>query len=508
MSGPAANQSDANFADSLEHIDGLRACLLKGELKLRGADGQDEAEFLEYGRDRTRLAAPNFQVLALPASTAEVAALVQYCYEHRLALTASGGRTGLSGGAVAARGEVVLSLARMNRLLKFDPYLPALHLEAGMITAVAQEHAREHGYLFPLDLAASGSSQVGGNIATNAGGTRMISLGGLRDYITGLTVVTGAGEVLSFPGHILKNNSGYDLRSLFIGSEGTLGIITEAVVRLAPAPRREATALFAVNALADALTLLTAVRQGGLRPLTFEYFDAASLRIVRAHLDLRAPFQLDFPGYVIMGWDEHDMPLDTAAEIFARDPAAAAIADVRMAGNSSQAAELWKYREGISESISIEAAAVHKHDVSVPASAMPEFVTEATNFLSGAFPEVELLVFGHLGDGNLHLNFIPASAGGRTQSTGDSVESVRSKFLQHTPQIDAELFPRIARAGGSISAEHGIGLLKKKYLHYSRSEAEIQLMRGIKAVFDPRGILNPGKVLPAPEESEEKNADA
>ncbi|MCR9141448.1 MAG: FAD-binding oxidoreductase [bacterium] len=484
------------------HSAGLRACLTRGVLYTR-ADIESananahfsEDEFLEYGRDRTRVTAPDFSVLVFPETTDEVAALIRYCYEQRLAVTASGGRTGLSGGAVAAHGEVVLSLSRMNRLIDFDPYLPALHVEAGMITAVAQEHAREHGCQFPLDLAASGSSQVGGNIATNAGGTRMISVGGLRDYVTGLTVVTGTGEILTFPGHILKNNSGFDLRSLFIGSEGCLGIITEAVIRLPPAPRTEATALFAVPDLAAALRLLTIVRSGGVRPLTFEYFDAASLQIVRQHLNLRAPFAAaDYPGYVIMSWDESDQSMDAALEIFSSDAVASLALDVRVAGNSSQAAELWKFREGISESIALEARAVHKHDVSVPAAAMSEFVAEATKFLTAGFAGVRMLVFGHLGDGNLHLNFIP------DDSEAGGADSGLESFRESLPALDAELFSRIARAGGSISAEHGIGLLKKKYLHYSRSQAEIQLMRGIKAVLDPGGILNPGKVLPAANE--------
>jgi FAD/FMN-containing dehydrogenase len=493
-----------NFQDPTKHLAGLRACLTQGALVSRDDDTLSVAEFLEYGRDRTRVAAPDFRVLIFPQTTDEVAAVVRYCYEHSLAVTASGGRTGLSGGAVAAADEVVLSLGRMNRLLDFDPYLPALHVEAGMITAVAQEHARGHGYQFPLDLAASGSSQVGGNIATNAGGTRMISVGGLRDYVTGLTVVTGTGEILSFPGHILKNNSGFDLRSLFIGSEGALGIITEAVIRLAPAPRSEATALFAVDDLGAALCLLKAVRGGGVRPLTFEYFDAASLRIVCRHLDLQPPFRSPSPGYVILSWDESDQAMEAAVEVFASDAAAEFTRDARVAANSDQAAQLWKYREGISESISGEASVVHKHDVSVPAAAMAGFVDDAQNLLDRDFPGVQLLVFGHLGDGNLHLNFIPATRAeiGGPEAAGPEfrdprVESADAKFRQNMPKIDAELFPRIARAGGSISAEHGIGLLKKKYLHYSRSEAEIQFMRGIKGVLDPGGILNPGKVLPA-----------
>lgn len=490
--------------DLTEHVTGLRACLTEGTLVTREDDALSEAEFLEYGRDRTRLAAPDFQVLIFPGTTEEVAAILKYCYDHRLAVIASGGRTGLSGGAIAAQGEVVISMSRMNRLLDFDPYLPALHIEAGMITAVAQEHAREHGYQFPLDLAASGSSQVGGNIATNAGGTRMISVGGLRDYVTGLTVVIGTGEILRFPGHILKNNSGFDLKSLFIGSEGSLGLITEAVVRLAPAPRQEATALFAVESLATSLELLTALRGAGLRPLTFEFFDAASLDIVCRHLNLRPPFSTAYHGYVILSWDEMDLSIDQAVEVFASDRLSALMLDVRVAGNSTQAAELWKFREGISESISQEALLVHKQDVSVPAAAMAEFLEYAADLLNRQYPHITLLVFGHLGDGNLHLNFIPAQTGigqpgPRQSSDSGSVESIQEKFLQSMPEIDAQIFPRIQSAGGSISAEHGIGLLKKKYLHYSRSEAEIQLMRGIKQVMDPGGILNPGKVLPADE---------
>ena len=467
-----------------DHVAGLRACLTGGALYVRGDGERSEAEFLEYGRDRTRRAAPDFQILIFPTTTEEVAAVVRYCYEHSLAITPSGGRTGLSGGAVAATGEVVISFDRMTRLLEFDPYLPALHVEAGMITAVAQTHARERGYQFPLDLAASGSSQVGGNIATNAGGTRVISIGGLRDYVTGLTVVTGAGEIVRFPGHILKNNSGIDLRQLFIGSEGMLGLITEAVIRLAPAPRREATALCAVADVAGALDLLAGLRAAGLRPLAFEFFDAASLGMVCEHLTLAPPFREAHAAYVVLGWDEALLSLDAAVEtVFTGSPAANHIIDLRLAGNSEQAALLWKYRESISESLAMIPPAVHKQDVSVPAGRMTRFLRDVHDMLAARFADVRLLVFGHLGDGNLHLNYVPGAGGASgARPDGDA--------------IDEAVFPLIAAADGSISAEHGIGLLKKKYLHYSRSAAEIQVMRGIKALLDPRGILNPGKVLP------------
>lgn len=475
-----------------DHLDELHACLSGGQLIVRG-DGQlNEAEFLDYGRDRTRAFRADYEVLCFVSSTEELAKIVRCCNRHRIAITPSGGRTGLCGGAVAAGGELVISMARMNRLLDWNPYLPAITVEAGMLTANAQCEAEKRGLLFPLDLAASGSSQVGGNLATNAGGTRMISLGSLRSAVTGLTAVTGAGEVVRFPGQILKNNTGFDLSSLFIGSEGSLGLITEATVRLAPQPGDEQTVLLAVETFTDALAVLAGLRAAGVPLLRFEYFDDMSHRQVVCHLelsDLRKSFYAGHSDFVVLSWDASQLPLEDFAGVITGPEIGSSVQASIIADSSARAAEIWAYREGISESLNNRAPCLHKQDISLPAHQMDKFLHRLRDRLSEHAGRVQLAVFGHLGDGNLHLNFF-------SDPGGDPSPKDVETFSRTIDHIDAEFLELIANLGGSISAEHGIGLLKTAHLRLNRSDVEIEIMRGLKRAFDPLGILNPGKVLP------------
>lgn len=463
-----------------------------GLVALLGADGflapesLDAAEYAAWGADRARGYEPRHSGVALPRSVAELQALVRFANERGIALTPSGGRTGLVGGAAAIHGEIVVALSRMNRVLGYDPYLPALRLEAGVITADAQRIAAEHGRLFPLDLAASGSSQIGGNLATNAGGIRVIGYGGLRDYVVGLTVVTGAGALLQFPGGLLKNNVGYDLKQLFIGSEGTLGIIAEATIRLAEPIREPVTALVALADLAGALQLLELAREAGLRPLAFEFFDAAACAAVCAHLELPAPFAAEHPCYALLEWDRAQAPGDAEGFFFERALEAGLARDAAVAESSSGRASFWKYREGISESLS-RGYVVHKHDLSAPIAVLPEFCEEVRGIVDRGFPGFRPIFFGHAGDGNVHLNLV------KTPDCPDA------DFRARLPALDAEILGAVQKIGGSISAEHGLGLLKRNAIGYTRSEEEIRLMREIKSIFDPAGILNPGKVLPEPD---------
>ncbi len=469
---------------SRDHINDLRPLITEGSLHVRGDGSYDDDAFLAFGTDRSKQFAPDFHVLVFPGSTAETARLVKFCNERKLNIVPSGGRTGLAGGAVATRDEIVVSFAKMNRITGFDPHLPALLLEAGVITKIAQNDAAERGYLFPLDLAAAGSSFVGGNVATNAGGLRVIRLGMLRDYVAGMTVVTGAGEILTFPGTILKNNTGVDLKQLFIGSEGTLGLITELTIRLAPRPRAASTALFAVpGGPAAALEFLGALRKHGIAPFAFEFFDAASVDAVRKHLDLAEPFGEQYDWYVLVEWDAAETDDDALLELFQSLTDDGILAGVRLALNSAQVNELWKYREGISESLSL-GYTVRKHDLSIPLAEIDGFVRTARALLAPHAENVRGVFFGHLGDGNVHLNLIKARD-----------DLADEDFHERCRDLEASLYEITAKLRGSVSAEHGIGLLKKEQLHHSRSPEELRLMRALKQVFDPAGVLNPGKIL-------------
>ncbi len=449
-----------------------------GEGALLRPDRIDRAELQSWGEDRTQGLRGAPGAVALPRTIEEIQEIINYCRKHKIAIVPSGGRTGLAAGAVANQGELVLSLSRMNRLLEFDPYLPALRAEAGRLTAQLQQDAADQNYVFPLDLASAGSSMLGGNLAANAGGIRVIAYGSLRDYVSGLVVVTGAGDIIRFPGEILKNNTGYDLKQLFLGSEGTLGLIVEATVRLAAPPGQARTALAAQDSLAQSLALLAHLRRSGLRLLAFEFFDQSALTAVCRHLQIPPPFAESWPCYSLLEWDaaagaDGNEALEQAIE---QDLAA----DLQIATTSAAQKRFWSYREAISESLSMEYS-VHKHDLSAPLARLPDFVRQSAAALVDL--PVTPVYFGHAGDGNIHLNLIKAE----TLS--------ESQFQQMRPELDQRIFELIRQAGGSISAEHGIGLLKRESLPLSRSPVEIAAMRGIKALFDPDGIMNPGKIF-------------
>lgn len=479
---------------STRHIDALANILKRGSVVTRGDGTMAEPEFLSYGSDRTREVRPEFHTLVFPADTDEVAAVVRYCVSNRLPLVPSGGRTGLSGGAVAAENEIVLSLKKLNRVLGYDPLLPALSVQAGVTTAEVQQKAREHGHFLPIDLAASGSSQIGGNIATNAGGTRVIRYGMIREWVLGLTVVTGAGEILRFPGNVLKNNTGIDLKQLFIGSEGTLGIVTEATLRLAEPPGQASGALFALTDFTRVTNFLAWLRDQRVRPLAFEYFDRTALKIVCAHLSLPAPFDRFFDHYVFLEWDLEELALDPMLEKIERAVEEGIVVDARFAETSAQADAFWKYREGISESLSLSYT-VHKNDISAPIPALGELREKVQAILDSGQGRAPVF-FGHIGDGNLHLNVLKADAPEPDMLPVASAES-DADFFAYCRTFDRQLYGLLRDLGGSISAEHGIGTLKRDFLSFSRSPEEIEAMRRLKALFDPAGILNPGKVFRA-----------
>ncbi len=439
------------------------------------------SDLLHYGRDWTRRWVPAPLAVALPASVDEVAAVLRWASAEGVAVVPSGGRTGLSGGAVAANGELVLSLERMRRVLAFDPVDRTLTVEAGIALEAVQEAARSHGLYYPVDFAARGSCTIGGNIATNAGGIRVLRYGNTREWVAGLKLVTAAGDVLDLNRGLVKNSSGYDLRHLAIASEGTLGVVVEATLRLTAPPPPTATMLLALPSFAVLMQVFQALRER-LALEAFEFFTDRALQHVLAH-GAQAPFDAAYPYYVVTEFaaDGGDDP--HLLDAFSHCAEQGWVADGVIAGSQAQAAQLWRLREGITESIA--AFEPYKHDVSVRVSAMPAFLAEAQALLAAEYPDFEVVWFGHIGDGNLHINVLRP----QTMEQAD--------FVARCGAVTTHLAALLQRHGGSISAEHGIGLVKKPYLGSTRSSAEIAVMRALRAALDPAGILNPGKLFDA-----------
>jgi FAD/FMN-containing dehydrogenase len=441
----------------------------------------DVGDLEHYGRDWTRRWAPAPLAIALPASVEEVQGIVRWANDHKVAIVPSGGRTGLSGGAVAAHGELVLSLERMNRVLDFDAVDRTLTVQPGIALEAVHGAAQERGLIYPVDFAARGSCSIGGNIATNAGGIRVIRYGNTREWIAGLKVVAGNGELLDLNRGLIKNSSGYDLRQLMIGSEGTLGIVVEASLRLTDPPPSSQVMLLALPDM-DALMQVFALFRARLSLQAFEFFTDVALKHVLAHGAQRA-IDGEHPYYVVTEFEMLDeRAQDAALAAFEQGMEQGLISDGVLAQSEAQAAALWRLREGITESLAPHKP--YKNDIAVRISAVPTFLHEIQALLTREYPHIEVVWFGHIGDGNLHINVL------KPESLSDA------DFIAQCEHVTKLLAQTLQRHGGSISAEHGIGLVKRPYLESTRSAQEIALMRGVKAVFDPNGILNPGKVFP------------
>jgi len=438
----------------------------------------DADALVHWGRDWTRSFAVAPRAIVFPESIDEVEKLVAYAKQHRIALVPSGGRTGLSGGAVAGNGEVVVSFDRMNKILAFDPADRIARCQAGVVTAALQQFAAERGLAYPVDFASSGSSQIGGNVSTNAGGIKVIRYGLTRDWVAGLKVVTGAGDVLELNRGLVKNATGYDLRQLFIGAEGTLGFVVEADMRLAPAPEPQTVMVLGVPELEHLLDVL-AKFESEVELSAFEFFSELALTKVMAHRKVKRPFSNPVAFYALIEFDSS--AVDTAVRMFEACVEAGWVTDGVQSHSGAQAKELWVLREGISESLAPYLP--YKNDVSVRISAVPTFLAEVDRVVAAQYPEFEVCWYGHIGDGNLHLNILkPAALDG-------------AKFYERCHAISPRIFEIVAAHGGSISAEHGVGLLKRDFLGFTRSAAEIAAMRAMKRIFDPCGIMNPGKIF-------------
>ncbi|HVF63417.1 MAG TPA: FAD-binding oxidoreductase [Casimicrobiaceae bacterium] len=426
--------------------------------------------------------------VARPGSTQEVARVVEICARWRIPVVAQGGNTGLCGAATPddSGDAIVLSLTRMNRIRDVDVGNTTMTVEAGVTLAAAQVAATERGLLFPLSLASEGSCTVGGNLSTNAGGTAVLRYGNARDLTLGLEVVLADGAVLSALRGLRKDNTGYDLKQLFIGAEGTLGIITAAVFKLFAAPKARVTGWIAVDDVDRAVHLLSRLKSLlADRLVAFELVSGLALALSRKH----HPGSADpLPGHAWYVLVQIDDPGDQAA---LREAVSNALAsaiedglarDATIAQSDAQSAALWALRENISEAQRREGPNI-KHDISLPISAIPRFLVDAQSRLSAALPGVRFVVFGHLGDGNLHYNL----------SGPEGVAPER--FMDNAPTVHRIVYDLVDAAGGSISAEHGIGQLKREELARYKLPVEVAVMRRVKAALDPHGLMNPGKVL-------------
>ncbi|MET4573054.1 FAD/FMN-containing dehydrogenase [Stenotrophomonas rhizophila] len=440
----------------------------------------EPAELEHYGRDWTRRWTPAPLAIALPGNVDEVQAILRWASAQGVAVVPSGGRTGLSGGAVAANGELVLSLERMNKPLAFDAVDRTLTVQAGMALEAVHNAALEHGLIYPVDFAARGSCSIGGNIATNAGGIRVIRYGNTREWIAGLKVVTASGELLELNKGLIKNSSGYDFRQLLIASEGTLGVIVEATLKLTDPPPASNVMLLALPSFEVLMQVFAAFRER-MQLQAFEFFTDRALEHVLAH-GAQAPFAEVHPFYVVTEFAAGDEVQEAAAmAAFEACMEQGWVSDGVVSQSDAQAAQLWRLREGITEAVARYKP--YKNDVSVRISAMPAFMARTQALIGQAYPHFDVVWFGHIGDGNLHINVLKPDA------TDDA------QFLQQCEHVTKLLAQVLKDFDGSISAEHGIGLVKKGYLDSTRGEAEIALMKAVKRAFDPQGLLNPGKVF-------------
>ena len=407
-----------------------------------------------------------------PATTEQVSQVVALCALENLAVVPQGGNTGLVGGSVptGTRREVVLALGRMNRIRALDVLNDTMTVEAGCVLAAVQRAAADAGRLFPLSLAAEGSCQIGGNLSTNAGGVNVLRYGTAREQVLGLEVVLPDGRVWDGLRGLRKDNTGYDLKQLFVGAEGTLGVITAAVLRLYPRPTASATAWIALDAAREAVELLGTLRARlGERISAFELVSRTCLEAVLSHTRSRDPLGVQYPWYVLAEFGDGGAP----EKLRERVEQALGERDAVIAQSGEQARALWRIRESIPEA---QFANV-KHDISVPVSRIAEFIEQTDAKLRSTFEQPQIYCFGHVGDGNLHYNIGPPP------------------LLEKRDAVNAIVYDAVARFGGSISAEHGIGQLKREAIRSRKPALELELMRAVKAALDPKGLMNPGKVL-------------
>jgi FAD/FMN-containing dehydrogenase len=442
-------------------------------------NASDQAPYLKEWRG---LWHGNTPMVLRPQTTEEVSRILTVAHETGTTIVPQSGNTGLVGGQIPFGGEVLLSLDRMNRILAVDAVDFTITAEAGATLKSIQDAAEKVDRLFPLSLASEGTCRIGGNLATNAGGVNVLAYGNARDLCLGLEVVLADGRILNQLKTLRKDNTGYDLKNLFIGSEGTLGIITKATLKLFPQPRRYDTVFAAVPSIQSALDLLAQAKQGsGNRVIAFELLPEIGIQFTVKHMNTRRALETVSPWYVLFEMaDSTEIATQTMLETAFEQ---SLMTDAVVAQNQSQRAELWALRENMSESQKFEGGSI-KHDVAVPVSALPQFIAEASTALETFMPGTRLCCFGHMGDGNMHFN------------VSQPIGMDKQAYIEQWHPMNRVIHDTVAKYKGSFSAEHGVGVLKREDMTRYKSEIELDVMRSMKQALDPKGILNPGRVLP------------
>ena len=466
----------------MDFLDELRGVVGAAHVLEGGSDPAYEQDWRRRWHGRAR-------AIVRPGSTAEVAQVLACCAAHGVPVVPQGGNTGLVGGGVpdGSGTQVLLSLRRLNRIRSLDQANLTLTAEAGCVLQQVQEAAQAQGLLFPLSLAAEGSCTIGGNLATNAGGTQVLRFGNARELCLGLEVVTPRGEVWEGLSGLRKDNTGYDLRGLYIGSEGTLGVITAATLKLWPHPASVTTAMAACSSLRDCVSLLDLARRRLDASLTgFEVMNAFSLELVARHFPQIARPLPGAPWTVLLevsAAEPEEAALPRIEALLGEALEGGRIGDAAVAQSLAQSHTMWHLRESIPLAQAEEGLNI-KHDISVPVSAIPGFVERTDAALAARWPGIRFVDFGHLGDGNLHYN-VQAPAG------ADAAAFLRD----HEHAVNDVVYDAVQACGGSISAEHGVGALKRDELPLRKSAVALQLMRAVKGALDPQGRMNPGRVL-------------
>ncbi len=442
-----------------------------------------EREYLElYGTDWTRNFTPDPLAIAFPQTVEDIKKIVIFANKNKLPLTPSGGRTGLSAGASAFNKELVVSLERMNKILSFNEIDQTIEVEAGVTTQEVQKFAVKKELYYPIDLASKGSSQIGGNIATNAGGIHVIRYGSTKNWVKGLKIVTGAGKVLNLNKGLTKNATGYNLKDLIVGSEGTLGFVVEATLQLTQRPLRSSVMLIGINDISNSVSILSLFRQK-VKINAFEFFSTSSVQYITRKNKKGFPINNKYPYYLIIDIEAStDRDLEKIHKIYQDAIENDLIGQAIISQTDSQSISLWNLRENITEAIS--EFVTYKNDVSVKTSHIPKFINDIEEILQREYTDFCTVLFGHIGDGNIHINILKPK------------DYNEREFLDICKKASTKLFKVVAKYRGSISAEHGVGLVKKPYLNYTRTAEEINIMKKIKRIFDPNNILNPGKVFP------------
>jgi FAD/FMN-containing dehydrogenase len=443
---------------------------------------EDPSDLAAYGKDWSIYFPAKPLAVVFPESQNDLIQIVEWARKTKTALVPSGGRTGLSSAATASNHELVVSFDKMNKILDFDEVDLILRVQPGVILQTIQEYAQNKGFYFPVDFGAKGSCQIGGAVSTNAGGVKVIRYGMMRSWVTGLRMVTGAGDALYLNKSLKKNATGYDLRHLVTGSEGTLGLISEIELQLASKPAPLHVLLLGLDDLSRSIEVYKAFNKS-LVVTACEFFsDFALDKVLEAHPTLSAPLSDRYPYYLLIELEETSADFQDKIEaVFTSCLETGIIADGTISQNSQQNEDFWALRERISESIS--PFSPYKNDVSVRTSKVDQFVKEADTLIKKEYPHFSVVWFGHIGDGNVHINILKPDTLSKEQ------------FIEECRKVDTLLYGLVARYDGAISAEHGVGMAKKQFLSFSRSQAEIEIMKKIKAAFDPDNIINPGKIF-------------